>query len=199
MVKHTLLLVLPVLLSLVGCADPPPEPDPEPIEFDVDSTLLGGVARDTALGVEFRPPVEWTEADKVRLEEFLSQLERFNQYQRHFDFRARYLFEDTTSGGALLVSVVEHPRWSGDKARRDFELHVESAFEESEAKRSRFKIGDLPVTQFMVSRSELAALKLLVVNPDDKVIQFDYLVPGAAFSDVARAIESSIGTISLTE
>ncbi|MBD3408984.1 MAG: hypothetical protein GF419_02160 [Ignavibacteriales bacterium] len=199
MTKYLLLASISLVLPLVGCADPPPEPEPEPLEFTVVDSLLGGVARDTTLGVEFRPPVGWAEAESARLEEFLEQLERFNHYQRHFDFRARFLFEDTTSGGALLVSVVEHPRWSGDKARRDFELHVESAFEDSEAKRSRFKIGDLPVTQFMVSRNELAALKLLVVNPRGEVIQFDYLVPGAAFADVSRAIESSIGAISLTE
>lgn len=194
---------LTAALIIGGCGDegeaPPAETTqsgPPAMGFQVDRSLLGERETFEAFDVSVRPPRGWASLpeDQVAAVAQAATPDAATQPSEASTAEPLAVFvgpQDASGQPAtLMVSGVE----AGMADRT--EALLREAF--GEVKAGDFRVGSLPVRMFNVAPPEMVSYKVLI-RPDapreGRVLQLDYVSSREGYAEVARAIESSIGSL----
>lgn len=185
---------LVVLLVWLGaCGGEPETAHLQPMQFAVDSTLLGTVVEDADLGLRFQPPRGWealsaAQVDSIRFALRTVETERL---------RPKHVFLHPGQRSVLTVStLLRDTTVTFAEQMASYEQALASQFPEGAVQKARFLKDDMPVTQFLIQTGEVVNFKIILFEGARHLPQLDYLVPRTQYPQMARSLESSIGSIS---
>ncbi|MBK6911174.1 MAG: hypothetical protein IPH10_09640 [bacterium] len=188
------LTVLALSLLMAACSrDKSAAPDGvfEPLEFNVDSTLLGSVIE--VGGVRLQAPAQWAEVDSSTFARILDVAARDTSELR---LLPTYVFKHVSGGPMLLVSTfpraVDLQRdflaWAGEVAR----VYREQR-KDIEVREQWINIAGVRALQLFSRSPQLIHAKIILHA--DQPVSLDYTVPVSMWPTEARAVESSLGTL----
>jgi len=164
------------------------------LTFNIDSSQIGSevVLKDYA--ISFNPPANFVHSDEM-LDKLNKNISNNINKQNGYNTSPLDAFIDK-SLNVLVVSGISAP--SADTA--NFSLQqvsgtIKDQFKTSNMKFAAFKKDDIIIHQFLIQDSINVVFKLLFCNAANRVIQFDYIIPGNNYKNEIKAIESSIGSI----
>ncbi len=179
-----------VLVSLSCSQSGSPQNPFRPLEFNVDSTLLGTAIH--AGGVGVRPPKNWSAADSQLVTLARNSLAADTT---KFRFELVRLHVDTSSGAMILLKQYQSSAGTPFMTwAREFVSLFRSSRTGIEIREEWMMVSDLPVVQLQMADSVRVYFSLVCAV--DPPVGIDYVVPKPAWANEVRAVESSIGTIS---
>lgn len=196
------LVLLGVLLHAVGCGrgdeNKGRTPSVAEMRFAVDPSLLGPAVTDSFLRLTFRPPAELTPADTELVRGLRDEAVRAARPGDPLAVEPVFLFAKPAGGACCRVGRFLAPPpgrldpvWV-DSCRAGLQRQVAPAAVESDL----YRIGRVTVVaQFLVRNESMVLFRLLCQGPGPAPIVIDYLVPVGDYPGLARAIESSIGSV----
>ena len=182
-----------MLVWLAACGGESETTHLQPMQFAVDSTLLGPVVEDADLGLRFQPPRDWealseAQVDSIRFAARTGDMERL---------RPKHVFLHPEQRSVLTVStLLRDTTVTFAEQMASYEQALASQFPEGAVQKARFLKDDMPVTQFLIQTGEVVNFKIILFEAARHLPQLDYLVPRSQYPQTARSIESSIGSLS---
>lgn len=193
--NHPLLLWLVLVLAcgvLASCGEQTESAVLQPMQFAVDSTLLGSVVEDAALGLRFQPPRGW----EAFSEDQVDSMRQATSGMGDMLLRPRYVFLHPEHGSVLTVSsLARDSSVTYAEQIASYEQALSGPLPAGAVKKAQFLKGNLPVTQFLIQTDAMVNFKLILQEAPGDLVQLDYLVPQSLYPQTARMLESSIGSI----
>jgi hypothetical protein len=180
---------------------PPPGAEPEKVhvaeaqkqlEFVVNKALLGSVVNLKRYGIVFAPPKDWKPVPANTYQQLV-------RLPEDSDVKPTLLYSfrnDQTQSG-LAVSHLQFPR-KGMSFRECTDAYlpqVKKSFDPNPVEVSGFNAGSIRFVQYLIQQENQAIFRMLCMNPDKEVLQFDYILPRQGFKKEIQAAEPSIGSI----
>lgn len=198
---YMLAVCLLTALLITGCTSQQDEGEEGPVQmqFDVNRELLGDSVRVAAGNIGFSPPKNWQPLPDNIFEEASRHITQFDAEDDNFSIIPVYIFLHQQNGSALVVSKIipENGNTFTGEPIHTFRSHVSDRFESEEIQEADFLKEDIHIYQYIIQKEDTVNFKLLFQNRDNKIFQFDYVVPHAVYLSESKAIESSIGSIHL--
>lgn len=197
-------MIAAAILTLGACGVRTEEAPPDEVVFAVDLELVGPIYENEALGVKYRPPVNWDKLDGDQRQAVLDSLAS-SEDDDNYSLDVTDIFFDTTSMSFSSIAVVtnaeERPTVDAyaDALGTTLGLYDENdahAANEFVAK-MEFSVNDVPIVQFRHLQSDRVTFTLLFRSKGGELIQLDYSIPTENYQHEAEKLESSIGTIQL--
>jgi hypothetical protein len=193
------------ILTLGACRARTEEALPDEVIFAVDLELVGPIYENDALGVKYRPPVNWDKLDNDQRGAVLDSLASSEDDDNYYSLDVTDIFFDTTSMSFSSIAVVTNAEESptvdtyAEALGTTLGLHDEDAADESGELVARmvFSVNNVPIVQFRHLQSDRVTFTLLFRSRGGELIQLDYSIPTENYQHEAEKLESSIGTIQL--
>jgi len=190
------------ILTLSACGVRTEEPPPDEVRFAVDLELVGPIYENGALGVSYRPPINWDRLDGDQRKAVLDALASSNE-ESDYSLEVADVFFDTDSMSFSSVAVVtsddEEPTADAYAEALAVTLGLSGggdADDHSEiVARMEFLANGVPIVQFRHLQSSRVTFTLLFTSTTGKLIQLDYSIPTDQYQRESMKLESSIGTL----
>jgi hypothetical protein len=170
------------------------------ISFNIDTTTLGDKIRLDKIGVEYHPPKNW-ELISGSFRDAMSTVDASisSDEQKIFFDPINFHFDSTTKS-LLSVGSFEAPGEASDFNSNIifYEGLLYEKYDSSQIRKGEFVKDNIAVTQYLIQVPEQVIFKLLFENGKGKFVEFDYVTQKSAYSGELKSIESSIGSIILT-
>jgi hypothetical protein len=195
-IKSAILASFIALASIIhfSCGGNGEEKKPNRLSFNIDSALIAPEADIEGYKVSFNPP-----AGLARSEEFLKKLnsgvEISNREQKEIFTRPVDVFVDSSFNIVVVSAVESAVKDSAAGGLAKVTGAIKKQFSAEKMKFAEFLKDDIRISQFLIQDSVNVIFKLLLENPDKKIMQFDYIIPQRNYRNEIKAIESSIGSI----
>lgn len=164
------------------------------VTFQVNRQLLGDSVASTLYKITFFPPKDWITLPKDIEEQFRSKLEQANTG----DIRPQplYVFVAKKSKATLMVSSLEFAQLDTNVAmkRLYYVNRIKSQIDSTMLRVAEFRKGTIVCTQCVIRTPTQISFKLLIES-EQKLLQFDYIILLSVYNQEIRAVESSIGSI----
>jgi hypothetical protein len=196
-VKNIYILAIPLLfLNLLAGCKSKPEVSDNADYFSNDKTKLGIEVTDQELGIKFFPPSGW-ELRPTLISKRAIGGSRSTKDTGDFSYIPIYVFFNDTTSGLFSVGKVEGGDSSLTKSAR---LNYYKSALAEKYKANKLVIGSfinsrIAFTHIKLEKENLVSIKLLFMNQNRDVIQFDYTVPANRLPHAIDAIKASIGSI----
>lgn len=197
-IKSFYLLVIIVLAILVSCSDNEKMPESEQLLFEINYELLSDSVQLTAYNLIFNPPKNWEPISK-RLFDSLDQKIQNQQLSDSIKIIPLSVFFSESNQSILNVSAVNVQSSNLESMVDLFEQREIEKSGIQNFKRADFLKDNLSITQFLVEENNLIIFKLFIKTHQDKMVEFDFIVPKNNYAEEIKSIESSIGSIKLTK
>ena len=187
-----------VLSGFVGCESPNPQKQPyETLVFKVDETRLEPTVTDTTLRIKISAPKNWKKIDDSMLTQVVDKLDTQLTAQE-LQIVPRWIFLNEGSQAMCVVSRSEGVDITPDETLlKTLETAHRNRFPNATVQRAVFMKDAFRIHQLMVIATDFVRIKLICDAPETLVFEVDYRVPRDVYQTELRAIESSIGSISL--
>ena len=194
--RHTGWLVLIGLVA--SCAR---ESGPKAMNFQVDASLLGEPYVDRELKVTFRAPRQLVMAPADFLKGAQAEVESRPVNDPVLDLEPTEIYSDPSGEMRVFLSRFRvapkdglSASWRGryEAAARAKILKADPA---AKIEVDNYAIGPVPVLQLKVTGKGYTNFRLVCQAEGDPPFQLDYVIPTARYAEMARAIESSIGSL----
>jgi hypothetical protein len=173
--------------------------------FNIDPELLGDTVYVKDKGIIFQPPDAWMQfPDEILSNEIfvgdLRQVIRSLPGDELFPTYPIYAFYRLENGSAMIVSEISVADTLNDtpEALIQFQKRITDQFTEDEVKTTDFMKNGIHFYQYLTQKDDVVNFKFVFGNTADEIFQIDYIVPTSVYLQESKAIESSIGTINLT-
>jgi hypothetical protein len=177
---------------LASCGEQTESTALQPMQFAVDSTLLGSVVEDAALGLRFQPPKGWEAFSEEQIDSMLEATLGMGDKL----LRPRYVFLHPEQGSVLTVSsLARDSSVTYAEQMASYEQALSGSLPPGAVKKAEFLKGSLPVTQFLIQTEAMVNFKLIFQESPGDLAQLDFLIPQSLYPQTARMLESSIGSI----
>ena len=191
--RNTALLLVSFAMSSACTKQEPSKNITPSVIFEVNRQLLGDSVISKAHHISFAPPKGWEALPKNIEEQFRAKLEQANtgdiRPQPHYIFVSK-------SKATLMVSSLEFPLQDTTLAlkRAHYVGKMKSQIDSTMLRVAEFRKGVMLLTQCVIRTPTQISFKILVES-EQTLLQFDYIVPLAVYNNEIRAVESSIGSI----
>ncbi len=183
-----------ILSGLIGCENTKP-PD-ESLVFQVDQTRLEPAITDPTLKIEIAAPKGWTVLDDGTLAQVIDQLD--DTLTQGLQMTPQWVFLNEATRAMCVVSRLEAVKATPDGTLlQTLESAYRSQFPMAKVQRATFRKDAFRVHQLIVVATDFVLIKLICDAPKSPVFEVDYVVPRDVYKQELRAIESSIGSLSL--
>jgi|GEM_PF-3614628 len=197
--KNILVVLISILLILFFnfCAESEKTNNIEEIFFSVDSSKLGEKINVSNLNISINPPKKWElmnyDSTLVILNSVKSQLEN-----KVLLLELQRLFIDSTTNSIMILSKLLDKSHVGKKQFIElYTQQIKKIEEGSQLMINDFIKGEFDVTQFLIRNKNYINFKLVAFNKKN-ILQLDFYVPPKEYNiEIAKAIESSIGSLNL--
>ena len=192
-----LLLCGIIVGNLAGCDSPNSQKHTdETLVFNVDPTRLEPAITDTTLRMEIAAPKGWKAIEDVMLGEVIDRLG--DTLTQELQLVPRWIFLNENSRAMCVVSRLEGGVVPpNDTLLKTLETAYRTQFPKATVQRAIFLKDAFRVHQLMVGAADFVLIKLICNAPESPVFEVDYVVPRDVYKTELRAIESSIGSITL--
>ncbi|MBI5809166.1 MAG: hypothetical protein HZA74_12275 [Ignavibacteriales bacterium] len=196
---NKILLLKKVFLALLfvsiwfGCSK---DINDEEISFIVDQSKLGIEMSDYDLGVKFHPPKNW----ELQPASLSKKIESRNSTES-FIYEPIYLFFNDSSQAVLSVGKVVSLDSSVSKSAQInfYKSLLLSKYKENNVRFSSFTHNKINFTQLIFEKGNLISYKIIFLNGDNDIIQFDFSFRSEFKKNILINIKASIGSIKLAE
>lgn len=196
---NKILLLKKVFLALLfvsiwfGCSK---DVNDEEISFIVDQSKLGIEMSDYDLGVKFHPPKNW----ELQPASLSKKIESRNSTES-FIYEPIYLFFNDSSKAVLSVGKVMSLDSSVSKSAQInfYKSLLLSKYKENNVRFSSFTHNKINFTQLIFEKGNLISYKIIFLNGDNDIIQFDFSFRSEFKKNILINIKASIGSIKLAE
>jgi hypothetical protein len=196
-VKNIYIMAIPLLIVIIfaGCKSQPKVSDYTDY-FSNDKTKLGVEVTDQDLGIKFFPPSGW-ELKPTLISKREIGGSRSAKDAGNFTYIPIYVFFNDTTSGLFSVGKVEGGDSSLTKSARlnYYKSALADKYKENKLAIGSFINSGIAFTHIKLEKENLVSIKLLFMNHNGEVIQFDYTVPAIRLPRVIDAIKASIGSI----
>jgi hypothetical protein len=192
------LLLCGIIISiLVGCDSPNSQKrTDETLVFNVDQTRLEPAITDTTLKLEISAPKGWKAIEDAMLMEVIDKLG--DTLTQGLQMTPRWIFLNENSQAMCVVSRLEGGTVPpNDTLLKTLETTYRTQFPKATVQRAIFLKDAFRVHQLMVGAPDFVLIKLICNAPENPAFEVDYVVPKDVYKTELRAIESSIGSITL--
>ncbi len=171
------------------------------MSFRVDASLLGPPVSDTELRLTFRPPLPMVAAPAEFLRGARAEVEAQPVNDPVLDLVPTQVFADPSGEMRVFLSRFRVPPKDGLKGewRKSYEdrarAKVLAADPQAEISVDDYRIGPVPVMQMRVAGKGYTNFRLVAQVEGEAPLQIDYLIPTSRYREMARAVESSIGSL----
>jgi len=192
------LLNMVLFIILLACSNQNEAPalaDGE-ILFNVDSTLIQTPFTSAEFSFQISPPAGWEASTAEMLEEIKSSVV---QPKGAFQVQPLQFYIHPEHHALLAVSQVVSPDTSMEpkSVKEEYITVVRTTFALYNLQENRYIKTGIPVVQYLMQKDGNIIFKLLLEDSGNHLIQLDYVVPQSVYEQEAKAIESSIGSISI--
>lgn len=186
-----------IVSSLMGCESPNSQKRTyETLVFNVDRTRLEPAITDTTLKLAISAPKGWKTLEDTMLAEVIDRLG--DTLSQGLQMTPRWIFLNEQSPAMCVVSRLEGGAVPpNDTLLKTLETAYRTQFPKATVQRTIFMKDAFRVHQLMVGTSDFVLIKLICNAPENPVFEIDYVVPNDFYKTELRAIESSIGSITL--
>lgn len=196
---NKILLLKKIFLALLfvsiwfGCSK---DINDEEISFIVDQSKLGIEMSDYDLGVKFHPPKNW----ELQPASLSKKIESRNSTES-FIYEPIYLFFNDSSQAVLSVGKVVSLDSSVSKSAQInfYKSLLLSKYKENNVRFSSFTHNKINFTQLIFEKGNLISYKIIFLNGDNDIIQFDFSFRSEFKKNILINIKASIGSIKLAE
>lgn len=164
------------------------------LDFNIDSTQLAPVVKLTDYRLSFHPPVNLVHSDEF-FKKLSSGIEQNDQSLSGLITKPIDVFVDNDFNVLVVSNIEAVAKDTVNGSLNQISGLVKKQFKPENAKFAEFLKDDIKINQFLIQDSVNVIFKLLLQNPDKKVLQFDYIIPQKNYRNEIKAIESSIGSI----
>ena len=192
-----LLLCGIIVGNLVSCDSPNAQKRTyETLVFNVDQTRLEPAITDTTLKLEISAPKGWKAIEEAMLAEVIDRLG--DTLTQGLPMVPQWIFLNENSQAMCVVSRLEGGAVPpNDTLLKTLETAYRTQFPKATVQRAIFLKDAFRVHQLMVGVSDFVLIKLICNAPESPVFEVNYVVPRDVYKTELRAIESSIGSITL--
>jgi hypothetical protein len=196
--KSFYLLVIILSIILVSCSDNEKLPGSEQILlFEIDDKLLSDSVQLPAYNLKFNPPKNWEPISKGLFDSLVQKIQT-QQLSDSIKIIPLHVFFSELNQSILNVSAVEIQSSNLENTIDQFEQREIDKAGIQNFKRADFVKDSLSVTQFLIEENNLIIFKIFVRINQNRIAEFDYIVPKNIYAGEIKSIESSIGSIKLT-
>lgn len=186
-------LLLIVIFSAYGCSKDDNKKD---INFIVDQSKLGIETSDFDLGIKFYPPKNW----ELKSASLSKKIESRNSSES-FIYEPIYLFFDDSSKSVLNVGKVFSQDSSIAKSAQInyYKSLLLAKYKENKVRFSSFTHNKINFTQLIFEKGNLASYKIIFLNNNYEIIQFEFSFISEFKNDLLMKILAAIGSIQLID
>lgn len=193
-----------LLCSIIICVGCTSKQDIKPkipsnVVFTVDSTLISMRMQALDSGITYCAPKTWKPLDAALQAQIQQKMEEQNSSEIRINTSLVYRKENGMS--ALAVSELQFPSQSalsGAENINTFVRRITSSLDSTTVQVARFKKGEIPLTQIVIRTPESVNFKVLL-STKNRILLFDYILAMPEFTTEIRAVESSIGSILISQ
>jgi hypothetical protein len=186
------------VLSIYSCSDKNDSPaSKEELKFNIDRNLIADKIDLDEYNISFSPPVNWG-AISGSLFDSLSYLMKDQPISEEIKIIPLKVFSDSSSRSILNVTAIKVNADSQNNIINNLEKELLKKYGKTGLKRADYLKDDIPVTQFLITDNEVITFKILIINDVNQIIEFDYSTLKNSYPNEVKSIESSIGSIKLT-
>ncbi|MGQ9818994.1 MAG: hypothetical protein ACUVQ1_03610 [Candidatus Kapaibacteriales bacterium] len=182
----------------IGCSsEDKPRLHNDEIIFNVDSSKIDRAIFLTDLGISISPPKNWLSIDSSVISNIIQKVNfRMDADSNIARLVILNLFFDTTSKAMLLIGNIVS-KSSADSVINNYEESLERVKDSFTFQKAKFLKSGINLNQYLIQEKDWVNFRFLGISPRVKVFQLDYVIPKSNFSpEIAKAIESSLGTLS---
>jgi hypothetical protein len=187
-----------MIIGFAGCDPPNTQKQPyETLVFKVDETRLEPMVTDATLRIKIAAPRNWKKVDDSMLAQVISKLDA-QLATPELQMVPRWIFLNEGSQAMCVVSRLEGVDITPDETLlKTLETAHRNQFPNATVQQTIFMKDAFRIHQLMVIATDFVRIKLICDAPETLVFEVDYRVPRDVYQTELRAIESSIGSISL--
>ncbi len=164
------------------------------LNFDIDSTKLAAEVKLNNYKLSFNPPVNLVHSDEF-FNKLVSGIAQNDPNMNELVTKPIDAFVDNDFNVLVVSGIEPGLKDTAITGLSKITALVKKQFKSEKAKYAEFLKDDIKIGQFLIQDSINVIFKLLLENPDKKVLQFDYIIPQKNYKNEIKAIESSIGSI----
>lgn len=161
------------------------------INFITDSTKIGIETIDYDLGIKFNPPKEW----ELQPSSLSKKME--SNSSGNFFYQPIYLFFDKNAKAILSVGKVQSTDTAITKSTQInyYKSLLTSKYKNNNLSYVSFTKDKIHFNKINFEKENLISLKVIFLNKEDDIIQFDFSFPKDKREELITLIQASIGTI----
>ena len=186
------------IIGFSGCDPPNTKKQPyETLVFNVDETRLEPVVTDTVLKIAIAAPKNWKQIDDSMLTQVVNKL-KSQLTLKDLQRVPRWIFLNESSRAMCVVSELNGVEITPNEALLEtLATAYRNQFPKATVQQTIFMKDAFRIHQLMVIAADFIHIKLICDAPETLIFEVDYHVPRNVYQTELRAIESSIGSITL--
>ncbi|NQT26607.1 hypothetical protein HQ585_14730 [candidate division KSB1 bacterium] len=199
--RKWILLSLSLFIILMACTQKEKQPAlaEGEIFFNVDSTLIQTPFSVPEYGFQVSPPITWLATSPNMLKQIKESLESVVQPKGDFQINPLQFFLHPDHPSVLVVSYITDQNVEADipALQERYITSIRTSLALYNLQENQYTKTGIPIIQYLLQKDGNIIFKILFEDSKNQLIQLDYVVPQSVFPEESKAIESSIGTISI--
>ncbi len=182
------LIIVPLIIIIYSCSK---NNKREEMNFINDSTKIGVETIDYDLGIKFNAPKDW-ELQPASLSKKME-----SNSSESFFYQPIYLFFDKNNKAILSVGKVQSTDTTLSKSSQInyYKSLMISKYKNNNLSYAPFTKEKIHFNKINYEKENLISLKIIFLNRDDEIIQFDFSFQKDRKDELITFIQASIGTI----
>lgn len=167
--------------------------------YNTDTSKLAEEIIDQSLGTKFNPPANWL----IQSAELSRKIETKNSFhdspQNRFEYSPQYLFFNQSGGSLLSVGYVEYSDSSlnSELSFNNYKNLLGNKLRNDKISIASFTKSGIKFFQIKSEKEDLINFKILYLNQNSKIIQFDCTIRRENLESEMESLKSTIGSIQL--
>jgi len=190
------IVIMVLVLSLVGCAKEQATTKFAEVTFAVDRTLLSQEYISSETGISFNPPKNWKQVSP----QLMISIKENTQTMRdssNIKIELIDVFMNNERSFTCWLSAINN-ELSDDSLIKGYIEEFKLINKDIKINQGLFSHNDVNFNQLLFSKDDLVTIKLIAENSMNKTFMIDYILPLKFYEEELRSIESSIGTIKVS-
>ena len=190
-------LLISISLIIFSCSEKKTSDEIKTEKVEPDIKILSEVIIDKELGISYQVPLEWELMSSELSERYVARLDA-EKYDGNFVvYQPKAFYFNASVAGLLRVGSVTKSEDS-----KENELTIEHYIalykkfnSEKNIRRKIIKTNNLTITQLIIEKSNLVSFKNILMNKNNKIVQFDFSIQRKDYENSKNSIETSLASI----
>jgi hypothetical protein len=187
------------IMILAGCTQKAAPPVLQEMVFEVDPERIEQKFSCDSLSLSFHPPAGWKRIPDELFRQFKTQATLSKSPVPITVIPIAVFLNPESKGMLSLARIIPAADTTSISRLMDLIQENTGADGERRLNRARFLKDDIFIEQLLIQDSTQIVFKLLFQTHENKWIEMDYITAKSAYEKEVKSIESSLGTITITQ